>query len=174
MGLAYLSAERSKDPNTQVGAVIVDDDNRILSIGYNGFPRGCPDIGPDALPWAREGSPENRGLDTKYMYIVHAEANSILNKNTTSLKGSRLYVGLFPCNECAKLIIQSGIREVVYQSDKYSDLPNFVASKRLLSLAGVKFRQHVPERESIVIRFSQDKPPQIPPQGSLEGGKADM
>jgi dCMP deaminase len=153
MGMAFLSAQRSKDPSTQVGAVIVDDDNRILSIGYNGFPRGCPDVGPDALPWGREGEAPQHGLDTKYLYVVHAECNAILNKNTTSLKGSRLYVCLYPCNECSKMIIQSGIREVVYMSDKYASVPSFQASKTLLKLAGVSTRQYLPARASITIDF---------------------
>jgi dCMP deaminase len=147
MAVAFLSAMRSKDPSTQVGACIVDRDHRIVGIGYNGFPRGCSD---DALPWARTApSPE----DTKYPYVVHAEANAILNANAASVKGCRLFVGLFPCNECAKLIIQSGIGEVVYVSDKYHDAPPFVASRRMLGLAGVATRQFAPARPGVAIRF---------------------
>ena len=113
MGVAYMSGMRSKDPNTQVGACIVSSDNKILSMGYNGLPRGCSD---DEFPWAREGAP----LDNKYLYTTHSELNAILNYNGPSLKGAKMYVSLFPCNECAKAIIQSGISCIVYDSDKYS------------------------------------------------------
>lgn len=133
MNVAILSAERSKDPNTKVGAAIVNADKRIVGIGYNGFPNGCSD---EDFPWEREGDYE----DTKYAYVVHAEENAILN-STTSLKGGSIYVSLFPCNECAKKIIQSGIEEVVYLSDKYSGTPTDIASKRMLSAAGVKTRK---------------------------------
>lgn len=129
MGVALLAAERSKDPNTQVGACIVKD-NIILSTGYNGFPRGCSD---DAFPWEREGE------RNKYTYVVHAELNAILNSNVP-LNGATLYVSLFPCNECAKAIIQSGIKKVVYISDKYKDLPSTKASKEMLKAAGVKIQ----------------------------------
>ena len=132
MGIAVLAAKRSKDPNTQVGACIVSEDNVILSTGYNGFPYGCSD---DIFPWAREGE------DTKYPYVVHAELNAILNARGRSLAGSRIYVALFPCNECAKAIIQSGIREVIYLSDKYSQTPGTLASKRMLRAAGVSMRR---------------------------------
>ena len=104
MGVALLSAKRSKDPNTQVGCCLVSDEKKIVGIGYNGFPRTIND---DHLPWERVGA----WLDTKYPYVVHAEANAILN-STRELKGATLYVSLFPCNECAKLLIQSGIKEV--------------------------------------------------------------
>ncbi|PRP77376.1 deoxycytidylate deaminase [Planoprotostelium fungivorum] len=114
MSVAFLSAMRSKDPNTQVGACIVNTDNRIVGIGYNGLPTGCED---DQFPWARHGDP----LDTKYPFVCHAEMNAILNRNTGDLRHSRIYVALFPCNECSKLIIQSGIKEVVYYGDKYHD-----------------------------------------------------
>lgn len=145
MSVAFLSAQRSKDPSTQVGACIVDKENRIVGIGYNGFPRGCSD---DALPWAREGE------DTKYPYVVHAEANAILNKHTASLEGCRMYVALHPCNECAKLILQSGIREIVYFSDKYHDLPAMGAARRMFDLAGVTTRQHIPcDGKSIEIKY---------------------
>lgn len=132
MALAKLSSMRSKDPNTSVGAVIVDDMNRIVSIGYNGFPRGCDD---DRLPWEREGS----YLDTKYAYVVHAELNAILN-SSRPVSGCRIYVSLFPCNECAKAIIQSGIKEIVYESDKYAETDSVIASKRMLNEAGVTLR----------------------------------
>lgn len=133
MGVAILASMRSKDPNTQVGACIVDENNRILSTGYNGFPRGCSD---DEYPWEREGETNN----TKYPYVVHAELNAILNAGGRPLAGARLYVALFPCNECAKAIIQSGIREVVYLSDKYATTPGTLASKRMLRSAGVELR----------------------------------
>src|SRR5574344_1055978 len=135
MAIAKLSAMRSKDPNTQVGACIVDDTNRILSIGYNGAPNGYND---NEFPWEREGSP----LDTKYLYVVHAERNAILNYKGSrkDLESAKIYVDLFPCNECAKEIIQSGIKEVVYLSDKYADTDNTIASKRLFDKCGVKYR----------------------------------
>lgn len=133
MALAHLSAVRSKDPSTQVGAVIVDSNNRVVGLGYNGFPRGCDD---SKFPWEREGE----YLDTKYAYVVHAELNAILNANKL-IENCRLYVSLFPCNECSKAIIQSGIKEIIYESDKYKDLEQFKASKRMLKAAGIKLRQ---------------------------------
>lgn len=135
MAVAKLSAKRSKDPSTQVGACIVSDDNRILSIGYNGTPNGFND---DIFPWDREGHP----LETKYLYVVHAERNAILNYrgNRKDFVNAKIYVDLFPCNECAKEIIQSGIREVVYLSDKYHDSENTIASRRLFDACGVKYR----------------------------------
>lgn len=133
MGVAMLSAKRSKDPNTQVGCAIVNSDKKIIGIGYNGFPKSISD---DELPWEREGS----YLDTKYPYVVHAEANAILN-STRSLEGSTLYVTLFPCNECAKLLVQSGIKEVVYLQDLHHDSEETEASRRILKLAGIKLRQ---------------------------------
>ena len=133
MSLAHLSAVRSKDPSTQVGAVIVDSNNRVVGLGYNGFPRGCDD---KEFPWEREGE----FLDTKYAYVVHAELNAILNANKL-IENCRLYVSLFPCNECSKAIIQSGIKEIIYESDKYKDLDQFKASKKMLEAAGVKLRQ---------------------------------
>eukprot|EP01041_Mallomonas_annulata_P005349 gene5349-10696_t len=129
MAVAFLSAMRSKDPNTQVGACIVNPDQRIVGIGYNGFPRGCSD---DELPWAKEADDE---LDTKYPYVCHAEVNAILNKNSADVRGCKMYVALFPCNDCAKIIIQSGIVEVVYLCDKYHDKPTFRASRRMLDMA---------------------------------------
>lgn len=133
MSLAHLSAVRSKDPSTQVGAVIVDSNNRVVGLGYNGFPRGCDD---NKFSWEREGE----YLDTKYAYVVHAELNAILNANKL-IENCRLYVSLFPCNECSKAIIQSGIKEIIYESDKYKDLDQFKASKKMLEAAGVKLRQ---------------------------------
>lgn len=133
MGVAILASKRSKDPNTQVGACIVDENNVILSTGYNGFPYGCSD---DDFPWDRTGD------DTKYSYVVHAELNAILNARGKNLKGSKIYVDLFPCNECAKAIIQSGIREVVYDSNKYEFTASTIASKRMLMAAGVKLRKY--------------------------------
>ena len=133
MGVAKLSALRSKDPNTKVGACIVNEKKRIVGIGYNGLPYGCSD---DEFPWERVGD----FLETKYPYVVHAEPNAILN-STNKLDNATLYVTLFPCNECAKLIIQSGIKEIVYVSDKYNGSNDNVASKRMLAAAGVKCRQ---------------------------------
>ncbi len=133
MSMAHLSAKRSKDPNTQVGACIVNKDKRVVGLGYNGFPRGCQD---DIYPWQREGS----FLDTKYPFVVHAELNAILN-SIQSLQGCTLYVSLFPCNECAKAIIQSGISCVVYESDKYDGTETNIASKRMFRDAGVELVQ---------------------------------
>ena len=144
MGIAMLAAKRSKDPNTQVGACIVSPDNIIISTGYNGMPTGCSD---DVFPWAREGE------ETKYPSVVHAELNAILNANGRDLRGSRLYVALFPCNECAKAIIQSGVKEVLYLSDKYCDTMLNLASKRMLQAAGVKFTQLHFDRKEILLDF---------------------
>ena len=135
MGIAILSGMRSKDPNTQVGACIVSNDNKILSMGYNGFPQGCSD---DEFPWCREGDP----LENKYFYTTHSELNAILNYRGGSLEGSKLYVTLFPCNECAKAIIQAGIKTVIYKEDKYCDSPSIRASKRMLNAAGVRYYQY--------------------------------
>ena len=135
MGVAELSGMRSKDPNSQVGSCIVSQDNKILSMGYNGFPMGCSD---DEFPWAREGEE----FDTKYFYVTHSELNAILNYSGGSLAGAKLYVSLFPCNECAKAIIQAGIREVIYDCDKYADTPSVMASKRMMDAAGVKYHKY--------------------------------
>ncbi|MCR5754561.1 MAG: dCMP deaminase family protein [Acetatifactor sp.] len=132
MGVAHLSGMRSKDPSTQVGACIVSNDNKILSMGYNGFPTGCSD---DEFPWEREGEAE----ETKYPFVTHSELNAILNYRGGSLEGTKLYVSLFPCNECAKAIIQAGIKTVVYDSDKYAGTPMNRASKRMFDAAGVKY-----------------------------------
>ena len=136
MAVAKLAGMRSKDPNTQVGACIVSQNNKILSMGYNGFPLGCSD---DEFPWERTG---DNPLETKYLYVAHSELNAILNYRGGSLEGSKLYVCLFPCNECAKAIIQSGIKEVIYDSDKYADTPATIASKKMMDAAGVKYRQY--------------------------------
>ncbi len=130
MGIAHLSALRSKDPTTQVGAVIVDPTKKVVGIGYNGFPTGLSD---DEFPWDRSESL----YDSKYAYVVHAELNAILN-STKKLEGCTMYVSLFPCCECAKAIIQSGITQLVYEDDKYADTPSVLASKRMLSAAKVK------------------------------------
>ena len=133
MGLAHLSAKRSKDPSTQVGAAINDPHKKIVGIGYNGFPIGVSD---DEFPWERDGEM----LATKYPYVVHAELNAILNA-TTSLRGCSIYVSLFPCHECTKAIVQSGITEVVYEDDKYATTDSVIASKRMLTSAGVSLRR---------------------------------
>ena len=132
MGVAILASKRSKDPNTQVGACIVDENNIILSTGYNGFPYGCSD---DEFPWDRSGE------DTKYKYVVHAELNAILNARGKNLNNARIYVDLFPCNECAKAIIQSGIKEIIYMSDKYDGSLENKASKRMLDAAKIPYRK---------------------------------
>ncbi len=146
MGVALLSSMRSKDPNTQVGACIVNRDRRIVGVGYNGFPTGCSD---DELPWDREGN----WLETKYPYVCHAELNAILNSIGGTLKDCTLYVALFPCNECAKAIIQAGIRRVVYLSDKYADSDSTRASRNMLTQAGVELVRFTPDRDELVIRF---------------------
>ena len=135
MGVAKLSGMRSKDPNTQVGACIVSQENKILSMGYNGFPNGCSD---DEFPWNRDGDV----CDSKYAYVTHSELNAILNYRGGSLEGAKLYVSLFPCNECAKAIIQSGIKTIVYDCDKYADTPSVIASKRMLDAAGVRYYKY--------------------------------
>ena len=146
MGVALLASMRSKDPSTQVGACIGGPDNIILSTGYNGFPRGCSD---DEFPWAREGAE----TETKYPFVVHAELNAILNHDGASLKGATIYVTLFPCNECAKAIIQSGIREVVYASDKYAGQEFTQAAKMLFKLSGVNLREYIPTGKKITLKF---------------------
>ncbi|MEW5994682.1 MAG: dCMP deaminase family protein [Candidatus Zixiibacteriota bacterium] len=147
MGVAQLSALRSKDPNSQVGACIVNSRKRIIGIGYNGFPTGCSD---DELPWSREGE----FLQTKYPYVCHAEMNAITNaSNKVELDGATIYVSLFPCNECAKLMVQVGIREVVYLDDKYPDQDAFVAAKKIFDMAGVKYRQLVPKHREILLKL---------------------
>jgi len=145
MGVAILSGMRSKDPNTQVGACIVSEDHKILSMGYNGFPIGCSD---DEFPWCREGEP----LENKYFYTTHSELNAILNYRGGSLEGSTIYVTLFPCNECAKAIIQSGIKRVVYDSDKYEKTPATIASKRMLKASGVVLEKY--QRTNREVKFT--------------------
>ncbi|XP_071447579.1 deoxycytidylate deaminase-like isoform X2 [Hetaerina americana] len=149
MSMAFLAAKRSKDPVTQVGACVVNDENKVVGLGYNGMPTGCSD---DEFPWSK-GSRQD--LDNKYLYVCHAEMNAILNKNTKDVKGCTMYVALFPCNECAKIITQSGIKEVVYMSDKYAHKVETIASKRMFDAAGIKYRQHIPESKQIVIDFSE-------------------
>ncbi len=144
MGVAHLSGMRSKDPNTQVGACIVSSDNKILSMGYNGFPSGCSD---DIFPWEREGEE----LDTKYPFVTHSELNAILNYRGGSLEGTKLYVSLFPCNECAKAIIQAGIACVVYDSDKYKGTLANLAAKHMFDAAGVKYVPYKRTGRQIVI-----------------------
>ena len=146
MGVALLAAMRSKDPNTQVGACIVDSENRILSTGYNGFPSGCSD---DEYPWERDG----KFGETKYPFVVHAELNAILNARGKNLTGSKIYVALFPCNECAKAIIQSGIKEIVYLSDKYANTDGTLASKKMLKSADIKFTQLKTTNSNLNINF---------------------
>lgn len=146
MGVALLSARRSKDPNTQVGACIVNDKNKIVGAGYNGLPIGCDD---DQFPWSKDGG----FLDTKYPYICHAELNAILNNIGMDLRGCRIYTALFPCHECAKAIIQAGISEVVYLSDKYGESESGIASKRMLDQARVTYRQVIVQRNELLLSF---------------------
>ena len=147
MGVALLTAQRSKDPSTQVGSCIVGKDNRILSTGYNGLPCGCSD---DEFPWEREGDSVNQ---TKYPFVVHAELNAILNARGKNLTGAKIYVALFPCNECAKAIIQAGITEVIYLSNKYAHTDGTIASRRMLEAAGVKLTQFDGKRDNITLDF---------------------
>ena len=149
MSVALLSGKRSKDPNTQVGACIVNKNNVIESIGYNGLPKGCSD---DEFPGEKEGEM----LNTKYPFVVHAELNAILNAKGKDLSGCKIYVALFPCNECAKAIIQSGISEVVYLSDKYSNTDSVKASKMMFKCAGVELRQLVPSYKEINLSLNID------------------
>ena len=146
MGLAMLSAERSKDPSTQVGACIVNEDNKIISVGYNGAPTGYDD--DKNMSWERDGN----FLDTKYAYVCHSELNAILNSGV-SVKGCKLYVTLFPCNECAKIIIQSGIKEVVYLSDKYAGTDGNIAAKKMFDTCGIKYREYKKKNKKIEIEL---------------------
>ena len=148
MGVAKLAGERSKDPNSQVGCCIVSDDNKILSMGYNGFPRGCSD---DEFPWNRDNA-DTDPYNAKYFYVTHSEMNAILNYRGGSLEGSKLYVTLFPCNECAKALIQVGVKTIIYDSDKYEDTPGIRASKRMLDAAGVRYYKYSPSGREIKIR----------------------
>ena len=146
MGIALLSSMRSKDPSTQVGACIVNSEKRILSMGYNGMPRCCSD---DEFPWDKNENP----LNSKYLYVCHAELNAILNCASGNVRGCTVYTTLFPCNECAKAIIQSGIAEVVYMSDKYSDSDSVLASKRMFTTAGVKFREYTISGKTLELKL---------------------
>lgn len=139
MGVAQLAAKRSRDLNTQVGACIVKGKN-IIATGYNGMPRTCDECG---LPTGREGN----WLDTKYPYVVHAEMNAILNAPTTKLDGCKIYVTLYPCCECAKAILQSGIKEVYYLEDKHPEQDTFKASKKMFELSGTKVEKFIKEEE---------------------------
>ncbi len=147
MGIAVLSAQRSKDNNTQVGACIVNNEHKIVAVGYNGMPTGCSD---DDMPWEREGK---TSLDTKYPFVCHAELNAILNSNSASLSGCTLYVTLFPCNECAKAIIQSGIKKIVYQSNKYADSESTKASSILFKMCGIECREYTASGKQINIEL---------------------
>ncbi len=146
MGVAMLSAGRSKDPGTQVGACIVSKTNRIMSVGYNGMPSGCSD---DSYPWDRDGD----ALNTKYLYVCHAELNAILNFRGGTLEGCRIYTTLFPCNECAKALIQSGISEIIYMEDKYSSTDSVIASKMMMKSAGVTFRKYEMGNKNITLEL---------------------
>lgn len=149
MAVALLSAQRSKDPNTQVGACIVNPQKRIVGVGYNGFPTGCSD---DTLPWCREGE----FLDTKYPYVCHAELNAVLNSVPGNLTGCSIYTALFPCNECAKVIIQAGIREVIFLSDKYADTDSVRASRKMFDQAGLTCRRLEPVSPTVTIRLTEN------------------
>jgi dCMP deaminase len=149
MGVALLSAKRSKDPSTQVGACIVNDKNKIVGAGYNGLPIGCND---DEFPWDKQGD----FLNTKYPYICHAELNAILNNIGMDLRGCKIYTALFPCNECSKAIIQSGITEVIYLSDKYAGTDTAKASKVMLDTAGVKYRKVETKVNNLVLSFREE------------------
>lgn len=148
MGVALLSGKRSKDPATQVGACIVNQQNKIVGAGYNGLPQGCSD---EDFPWEKAGD----FLNTKYPYVCHAELNAILNNIGMDLSGCRIYTALFPCNECSKAIIQSGIKEVIYLSDKYAGTDISVASKRMLDTAGIAYRKVQTKRNSIGLSFNE-------------------
>jgi dCMP deaminase len=148
MGIALLSGCRSKDPGTQVGACIVNSQNKIVGAGYNGLPMGCHD---DEFPWDKHGS----FLDTKYPYVCHAELNAILNNIGMDLHGCKIYTALFPCNECAKAIIQSGITEVIYLSDKYNGQDSAIASRRMLATAGVSCRKVKTSLEELILSFRE-------------------
>ncbi|KAF7407727.1 hypothetical protein HZH66_002264 [Vespula vulgaris] len=149
MAVAFLVSKRSKDPVTRVGACIVDNENRIVGVGYNGMPRGCSD---DIFPWKKKS--DNK-LDEKKLYVCHAEINAILNKNSNKLKNCKMYVGLFPCNECAKVIIQSGLKKIIYMSDKYNFKIKTIAAKRMFDAANVKYIRYIPKNNKIVIDFNE-------------------
>ena len=140
--LCRIISQRSKDPNTQTGACIVNNKNVVVGMGYNGFPRGCSD---DKLPWSKNSK---KYYEVKYPYIVHAEANAILNANAET-EGTKMYCGLFPCNECAKIIIQKGIKEIIYECDKYHDNDEWIASRKMLDMVGIKYRKYIPKNELV-------------------------
>jgi len=147
MGLSLLASQRSKDPNTKVGATIVNDNNRIISIGYNGFPNNCSD---DILPWNKNGDFK----EIKYSYVVHAELNAILScNNNNNLENCMLYVTLFPCNECAKAIVQSGIKKIYYLDGKYDNTDSAFVSRKIFDLADVRYEKYIPERKNIEIKL---------------------
>lgn len=147
MSVALISAQRSKDPVTQVGACIVNDDNRVVGVGYNGFPFGCSD---DSFPWTKD---TQNPIDSKHMYVVHAEENAIINRFSADLKNSTIYVSLFPCNRCAQVIIQSGIKKIVYMSDKKSHTKEVEASKRMLDAAKVEYILYKPSFKGLSLNF---------------------
>lgn len=149
MGVALLSALRSKDPNTQVGACIVNDKNKIVGAGYNGLPIGCND---DAFPWDKQGD----FMDTKYPFICHAELNAILNNIGMELRGCKIYTALFPCNECTKAIIQSGITEVIYLSDKYAGTVTAKASRLMLDTAGITYRKVQVSISKLILSYNEE------------------
>ncbi len=146
MGIALLSSQRSKDPSTQVGACIVSEDNKIMSVGYNGMPRFCSD---DLFPWDREGD----ALNTKYMFVCHAELNAILNYGGGSLKNSKVYTTLFPCNECAKALIQAGVKEVIYMCDKYATTDSTKAAKKMFDTAHVTYREYEQTKNTVELKL---------------------
>ncbi|KAK9875901.1 hypothetical protein WA026_009688 [Henosepilachna vigintioctopunctata] len=168
MATAFLAAKRSKDPCSQVGACIVNDEKKIVGIGYNGMPIGCSD---EDFPWSKDSIDD---LENKYLYVCHAELNAVLNKNSADVKNCTIYVGLFPCNECAKVIIQAGIKEIIYLSDKHSHKTSTIASKRLLDAANVKYWQYMPQQCQIIIDFSEidwnnmNQMPQTPEKHDVE------
>lgn len=146
MGIALLSSQRSKDPSTQVGACIVSEDNKIMSVGYNGMPHHCSD---DLFPWDREGD----ALNTKYMFVCHAELNAILNYGGGSLKNSKVYTTLFPCNECAKALIQAGVKEIIYMCDKYAHTESTIAAKKMFDTAHVTYREYEQTKNTVELKL---------------------
>jgi dCMP deaminase len=150
MSVALVAAQRSKDPSTQVGACILDSENRVVGVGYNGFPKGCSD---DTFPWEKN----KKFLDSKYAYVVHSEINAVLNSNVEDLSNCIIYVTLAPCNECSKVIIQSGIREVCYFSDKYNNTDSHKAARKMLDAAGIECRKFISARDNILLNFIEEK-----------------
>lgn len=145
MSMAIIASKRSKDPSSQVGAVIVDNEHKVVSIGYNGMPRSLDD---KDLSWNK-----NEGLDNKYLYVCHAEFNAILNvRNGSSVNGCTVYVTLFPCNECAKAMIQTGIKKIIYLDDKYADTVGIKASKKMLDLAGIKYEKYQGKVKEVILK----------------------